>query len=187
MTQTVAATPVDPEVPIPQAVPDFDALYMQYAPFVWRALRSMGVHDSVVPDAAQEVFIVVHRRYPEFDHRYKVRTWIYAIAARVAREHRRKYARRATLFTQEMELAQEAGPSPASKVEQDETAQLLARLLDKLDDEKRKVLVLAEIEGLTAPEIAQVISAPLNTVYSRLRRAREEFSDLVALHQRRAK
>lgn len=187
MTQTVAAIPANPELPIPRVLPDFDALYSEHAQFVWRVLRSLGVHDSTVPDAVQDVFIVVHRRYAEFDHRYKVRTWIYEIASRVAREHRRKYARRATLFTQQGEHAQEAEPSPASRAEQNETAQLLARLLDKLDDDKRKVLVLAEIEGLTAPEIAQVTGAPLNTIYSRLRRARVEFSDLVAQHQRRAK
>jgi RNA polymerase sigma-70 factor (ECF subfamily) len=167
--------------------PDFDQLYTLYARFIWRALRSMGVHASALPDAVQDVFIVVHRRYPEFDHRHKVRTWLFEIAYRIAREHRRKYARVNTMFVaQEPERELVAEHSPADEAEQKETVRVLARLLDKLDDDKREVLVLAEIEGLTAPEIAQVTSVPLNTVYSRLRRARAEFSELVAMQQRRA-
>lgn len=168
--------------------PDFDQLYRLYARFIWRVLRSMGVHESVLPDAVQDVFMIVHRRYPEFDHRAKVRTWLFQIAYRIAREHRRKYARASARFVaQEQEQEQLAEHSPAHEAEQNERVKLLARLLDKLDDDKREVLVLAEIEGLTVPEIAQVTSVPLNTVYSRLRRARAEFSDLVAIQRRRAK
>ena len=189
MAQTVAAIPRSTRIPAAATdadPPDFEALYAQYARFVWRVLRTMGVHEAMVADAVQDVFIVVHRRYPEFDHRYKVRTWLFEIAYRVSRDYRRKATRARLMFVPEADREQIYGRSPAEDAEQNEDAQLLLRLLEKLDPEKREVLVLAEIEGLTAPEIALVTGTQLNTVYSRLRRARTEFSQLVAIQRRRA-
>jgi RNA polymerase sigma-70 factor (ECF subfamily) len=161
-------------------------VYSQCAPLVWRTLRSLRVHESLVPDAFQDVFIVVYRRYPEFDHRCKVSTWVYEITSRVARAHRRRHARGSALFTtQHRELP--ADDSPARRAECNERARVLSALLSRLADDKREVLVLAEIEGLSAPEIAQITSSSLNNVYSRLRRARIEFNALVAQHRRRTR
>lgn len=166
--------------------PDVEALYTLYAPFIFRVLRGMGVHESLVPDAVQDVFIVVHRRYAEFDHGCHVRTWLYEIAYRTARDYRRKHRRATTLFVAD-DREHAVDRTPARDAEQTETLQLLARLLDRLDDDKREVLVLTDMEGLTAPEIAQITGASLTAVYSRLRRARIEFNQLVAVHRRRAK
>jgi RNA polymerase sigma-70 factor (ECF subfamily) len=162
---------------------EFAALYSDNASFVWRVLRGMGVHSSVVPDAVQDVFIVVHRRYPDFDHGCQVRTWLFEIAYRVAKDHRRKWARTNTQVSLGEEL-QSSTRSPAEQLERQETAELLGQLLDKLDEDKRMVLVLADIEGLTAPEIAELTGLPLNTIYTRLRRARGEFSAALAKHKR---
>ena len=60
---------------------------------------------------------------------------------------------------------------------------VLHRLLDELDDDKRTVFVLAELEQTTAPEIADALGIPLNTVYSRLRAARIEFDKALARHR----
>src|SRR6478736_6482237 len=79
----------------PQApVLDVATVYEAYFRYVWRCLRSLGVRDSQLEDALQDVFIVVQRRLPEFDGRAAVRTWLYAIALRVARKYRER-ARRA--------------------------------------------------------------------------------------------
>ncbi|HKU40241.1 MAG TPA: sigma-70 family RNA polymerase sigma factor [Polyangiales bacterium] len=166
-------------LPLPRAapadVPDIAALYAQYASFVWRVLRGMGVGPAAVPDAVQDVFVVVHRRYPEFDHRAKVRTWLFEIAYRVGRDYRRKQAKAHALVEASEELPA-ATRSPAEHLEHRERMELMHRALDRLDEAKRMVLVLAEIEGMTAPEIAELTGVPLNTVYTRLRRARIEFS-----------
>jgi RNA polymerase sigma-70 factor (ECF subfamily) len=76
-------------------------------------------------------------------------------------------------------------PSPAEQVEKDERARLLFRLLDRLAEDKRMVLLLVEVEGMTAPEVAEALQLPLNTVYSRLRRARREFSAAFEADRRR--
>ena len=167
--------------------PDLEAVYAEHAGFVWRVLRGMGVHESSVPDAVQDVFIVVHRRYAAFDHRSKVSTWLFEIAYRVASDYRRKDARASRVFSPHEGDAEATAPCPDERAEQNEEVRLLAQLLEKLSGDKRAVLVLSEIEGMTAAEVAEVTNTPLNTVYSRLRRARMEFSQLVAAHERRHK
>jgi RNA polymerase sigma-70 factor, ECF subfamily len=84
-----------------------------------------------------------------------VRTWLFEIAYRVAQEHRRKWARANAQVSLDEELPSSTR-SPAEQLERQETAQLLGQLLDKLDEDKRMVLILADIEGLTAPKIAEL-------------------------------
>jgi RNA polymerase sigma-70 factor (ECF subfamily) len=155
----------------------FEDVYNQHASFVFRVLRGMGVPDAQVDDAAQDVFLVVHKRLHEFDGRARVTTWLFQIAVRVAYAHRRK-ARRARDHTPVSEALEDLDGSPHAQAETTEDMARLQRVLDELDDEKRITLVLAEIEELTAPEIAAVTGTPLNTVYTRLRRARASFAAL---------
>lgn len=158
---------------------DFQTVYSQHVGFVWRVLRGMGVSDAVVEDAVQDVFIVVHRRLAEFDGRHSIRSWLFAIAYRVAREQRRKVRRTQDQLPFEHQI-RDGAPTPAESAEQAEALQLACELLEQLDDEKRTVLVLTEIEGMTAPEIAEVTGTQLNTVYTRLRRARLQLNQAMA-------
>src|SRR5688572_24262740 len=71
------------------------ALYEEHFQFVWRSLRRLGVREADVPDAVQDVFLVVHRKLPEFEGRSKVTTWLFGIALRVARDRQKlAYTRR---------------------------------------------------------------------------------------------
>src|SRR5262245_19722044 len=67
----------------------FKEVYDEHFRFVWRSLRRLGVPESDVADAVQDVFIVVHRRLGEFEGRSKVTTWLYGICYRVAHDRRR--------------------------------------------------------------------------------------------------
>ena len=149
----------------------FDDVYRQHAGFVWRVLRGMGIAPSAVEDAVQDVFVVVHRRLPEWDGRHSIKTWLFEIAYRVACEHRRK-GRRARAHEALPEELEDLAQGPHGSAEQQQDLQLLARALDQLSDEQRAVLVLTELEGMTAPEISAATGVSLNTVYTRLRRAR---------------
>ena len=162
---------------------ELDQVYAEHAGFVFRVLRGMGVNEHLVADAVQDVFVVVHRRLPEFDGGAALRTWLFEIAYRVARDYRRKAQRAHSHEPLPAEL-RDAGPGPAEHAERNAALRLLHALLDQLDDDKRAVLVLAEIEGLTAPEIAEITGVPLNTVYTRLRRARLALSSALAAHER---
>src|SRR5262245_54373284 len=75
--------------------PAFAEVYAQYFRAMWRALRRLGVEPSGLDDAVQDVFVVVHRRLAEFDGR-SLRAWLYAIAVRVASDHRRSASHRRT-------------------------------------------------------------------------------------------
>lgn len=158
---------------------DFDAVYTEHVSFVWRVLRGMGISDAGVEDAVQDVFMVVHRRLSEFDGRHAVRTWLFAIAYRIACDHRRKHRRVQNTEPLENDLRDHA-PSPADSAERSQQVNVLNSALDTLDDDKRALLVLAEIEELTAPQIAELTDTPVNTVYTRLRRARSELQQALA-------
>ncbi|HTE52133.1 MAG TPA: sigma-70 family RNA polymerase sigma factor [Kofleriaceae bacterium] len=154
---------------------DFAAIYDQNAPFVWRCLQYFGVAASALDDAMQDVFLVVHRRLGEFEGRSAVRTWLYAIARRVAHNHRRGVTRRGQLEPISDELGDPAPLGPRDLVERAEAGRLLVQLLGRLDDDKREVFVLVEVEQMSAPEVAEMCGLNLNTVYSRLRAARLAF------------
>jgi RNA polymerase sigma-70 factor, ECF subfamily len=161
----------------------FSTLYEQYFDFVWRSLRRLGVPVSALDDAAQEVFMVVHRRLPEFEGRASLKTWLFGIALNVAQHVMRSAARRAS------ERAPETLTAPVSTPQEEflraEAVKLLYQVLDELDPDKRSVFVMAELEQMTASEISELSGLPLNTVYSRLRLARRDFE--AALKRYRAR
>jgi len=162
----------------PQAtVLDLATVYEAYFRYVWRCLRSLGVRDAHLEDALQDVFMVVQRRLPEFDGRAAVRTWLYAIALRVARKYRERARREPDSLDAARERDPELTAATASGASEHESERLLLarRALSSLDDDKREIFVLARVEQMSAPEIASVLRIPLNTVYSRLRAARLAF------------
>lgn len=157
---------------------DVGAVYEAHFRYVWRCLRSLGVRESSLEDALHDVFIVVQRRLQEFDGRAELRTWLYAIALRVARKYRERARREPTSLEAAREETPELPASPelnADFVLERERLAWARRALSSLDDDKREVFVLARIEQMSAPEIACVLGVPLNTVYSRLRAARIAF------------
>lgn len=163
----------------------FDEVYEEHADFVWRGLRRLGVPDAEIDDALQDTFVVVHRRLSSFEGKSSVKTWIFGIALRVARTHRRSRARRPTSPLDDHAEPPCAAADPAASAEDREAVRVLHALLDELDDEKREVFVLAELEELTAPEIADALTLNVNTVYARVRAARKAFEQAVARHRAR--
>jgi RNA polymerase sigma-70 factor (ECF subfamily) len=153
-------------------------LYDQYFDFVWRSLRRLGVCATELDDAAQDVFVVVHRRLETFEERAAIKSWIFAIAMRVAKDYRRRSARRWLRQDDnaELQLVCTRGTPEEAHIKQQAAAQVLI-LLESLDDDKRAVFVLAELERMPAPDIAIALGIPVNTVYSRLRLARVAFED----------
>src|ERR1041384_5230388 len=157
--------------------PDLAAVYEAHFRYVWRCLRSLGAPDAQLDDAMQDVFIVVQRRLPEFDGAVQLRTWLYAIALRGAR----KYRDRARREPASLETTRESQPelvlehSGEGAALQNERLALAHAALGTLSDEQREGFVLARVDQMSAPEIAEVVAIPLTTVYSRLRAARFAF------------
>lgn len=163
----------------------FEDVYDQNLDFAWRSLARLGVRQAALEDATQELFLVVHRRLPEFEGRSAIATWIFAIALRVARRHRRDELRHPSSARDVSATEPDPGRSPHDAAQRSEAVRLLYALLDQLTPEQREVFVMAELEELTAPEVAELAEVPVNTVYSRLRTARAAFEQ--ALSRARAR
>lgn len=161
--------------------PTFDELYAEHFAFVWRNLRRLGIADAALSDAAQEVFLVVHRRLDEFEPRAPVRSWVYSIVVRVARQHRRRQRRKPLVpLAEAAHWPDSEASGPEQIAAEHEALERLLALLARLDDGKREAFVLSELEGLTAPEISEVLGVNVNTIYARVRAARKELEAALA-------
>lgn len=161
---------------VPASLPSFDEVYAAHVAFVWRTLRTFGVADAQLEDAVQDVFVVVHRRLPEWEGRAQLTTWLFAIARRVASAQRRKAG---SARTEPMVDEPAGGDDTFAAIQRAQAAATVTAILDRMDEDKRIVFALVELEQLTVPEVARVLSINLNTAYSRLRLARAAFEQAV--------
>jgi RNA polymerase sigma-70 factor (ECF subfamily) len=146
-------------------------IFQQHAPFLWRTLMNMGVPRHDAQDLCQEVMLIVHRRLADFDGQ-SLRGWLYGICVRVASDYRRSARVRREI---------PHGTLPVSAMDADQTDTLerrqslesLLRALDRLGEEQRAAFVLYEVEELTLAEVSEALGVPLQTVYSRIKAARQ--------------
>jgi RNA polymerase sigma-70 factor, ECF subfamily len=162
----------------------FDELYAAYFPFVWRCLRGLGIPGAALDDVAQEVFLVVHRRLGDFAGQSSVRTWLFGIVRRVASNQRRSASRKRT-YEDDLPAAESAAPElgPLEQAQNVQAAAFVQRFVARLPKGQREVFILALIEEMSIPEVAQALSIRLNTAYTWLRRARGNFRRAMAERQ----
>ncbi len=165
---------------------DVESIHESHADFVWCSLHRLGVRPADLEDALQEVFVVVYRRLASFDGSSRLSTWLFGISMRVASAYRRKAYRRRERTVVDIEATAGASPvnGPEEALDEQEARARLASVLDELEPARRAIFVMFEIESIGCPEIAQQLSLPLGTVYSRLGAARRDFSK-AALRLRR--
>ena len=174
----------------PSQVPSFSAVYEQCFDLVWSAAQQLGVSPEAMDDVVQEIFVTIHARLGSLQQVESLRSWVYGVARRTVSTYRR--ARRAR-NAHGAEYAEVAGwleavpPTPHDASVLADRRRLLMKLLSELDESKREVFVLSEIEGITAPEMAAALEIPVNTAYSRLRAARQAFEQAMARHEARQK
>jgi RNA polymerase sigma-70 factor (ECF subfamily) len=168
----------------------FAEVYEQEFEFVFRTVRRLGVAENAAEDVAQEVFVIVHKSLAGFEHRSSVRTWLFGIARNVAYRHRRALGRRISVAPGQewaVDVAEdETARSAQELAERSEAARVLDALLESMDDEKREVFVLVELEEMSMPEVADAIGINLNTAYTRLRAARKQFEEVLVRYRARA-
>ena len=159
----------------------FRALVDAHYEFVWRSLRRLGIFEANVDDATQQVFLILSRKLVDLVVGCE-RAFLFRTAMGVAANERRAQRLRRREASDSPAIDGSAGPaaSPEELLRWKRARLALDEALDAMAPEQRSVFVLAELEGFTAPEIADAVGAPLGTVASRLRRAREEFHEAVA-------
>ncbi|MDC0723704.1 RNA polymerase sigma factor [Nannocystis bainbridge] len=163
------------------ALPAVAELFRDHYEFVWRLTGRLGVPAAVVDDAVQDVFVVLHQRRHEFAVHGSVRALLYGITRRVARRYRERAARHVELVAE----PEPAGPGLDEELARRQAAAVLRDALAGIDEDKRMAFVLADIEGMAMPEVAECLEINLNTAYSRVRVARQLLQRAIARHHAR--
>jgi RNA polymerase sigma-70 factor (ECF subfamily) len=157
----------------------FDEVYQEHCAFVWRNVLNRGVPRSSVEDVVQEVFLVVHRKLPEFEGRSQVRTWLAMVVRRVVAGHLRR--RRNKPSGEPLEGDAVSGlQGPAEALDAKLAVSAFYAILEKMPEEQREVFVLHDLEQMKGREIAEITDTNENTVHTRLRAARRIFQEGVA-------
>lgn len=155
-----------------------EELYRAHFDFVWRSLRRLGVEAASLDDAAQDVFLVVHRRLGDYTGG-SAKAWLFAIAHRVASDHRRRVRRKGGLLPLDERVASAGSDGPLDGALRNEASGIVMEFLQDLDDDRRAAFILAELEQMTAPEIGQALGVNVSTVYSRIASARSALVQFV--------
>jgi RNA polymerase sigma-70 factor (ECF subfamily) len=161
---------------------EIDRVYEEEFDRVWNSLRRHGVPSRHLEDAAQEVFMVLHRRWPELDRSRPLGPYLSAISARVASDLRGRASERREALGVELERV-DPRQGPEEQALAAEQRRLVAQGMEALSADQRAVFVMHDLEEHSMPEIALALDIKLNTAYSRLRLAREGFTKAVRRHR----
>jgi len=151
----------------------FNELFLRYKQPIYGFFRRRTAAPSHAEELTQEAFLVLLRAAARYEPRALFRTYLYAIAFKILRAHRRRAAFRATFFGHTKNI-----PDPA-KQDATESGLWVRRAVEKLDPIDREILQLREFEQLSYAEIADLLHLPVNTVRSRLFRARTALRNLL--------
>lgn len=159
--------------------PELRDIFDMHYPYVCASLRRFGIAESDREDLAIEVFCRVNARLREYDVSRPLKPWLFAFVARVASEHRKRERRRPELVAPSSERAGAVAGDTDATVQARDARRLVLSALEALDDDKRTVFVLHDLDECSVPDIAASLGIPEGTVYTRLRAARTRFSQAV--------
>lgn len=181
------APEVDPEVAAGAMIAQTARqIVRDYGAFVWRTLRYQGVAERDVEDVSQEVFIVIFRKLSLLERPSSLRAWIYGISIRVAAGYRRRLRTRYEVLVHEVPDFS-AATTDSPEADRLHARQQLVYLISRLDDDKRAVFVLHELEELSMEETAEIVGCPVGTGYSRLAAAKKQLSSMLSRMSKESK
>ena len=162
----------------PQEIADGACLdaFQRELDYVFWTLRRLGTPLGEVEDLAQEVFLALRGSWPEYDASRPLRPYLFGIAFRIAAAHHRKRRREVTLGVVEVD---DLSPKPDDALQSKQARTLILAALEKIPLPRRAVLVMHDIDDVPVGEVARMLSIPLFTAYSRLRKARRELETAV--------
>jgi RNA polymerase sigma-70 factor (ECF subfamily) len=153
---------------------NFQDIFETEFAYVWNSARRLGVPERDLEDVSHDIFFRVYERWADYDQERPLRPWLFGFAFRVASDYRRRFSHRRELLGVDSESI-DPSRDALERVIHAETLSMAQLALDGLEIERRAVFVLHEIDGCPMPEVARALSIPVNTAYSRLRLAREQF------------
>lgn len=164
----------------------FDEIFDREVDWVVRTLQRLGVRSADAEDVAQQVFVSVLAHLDENDPTRPLRPWLFAFALRAAANHRRLARHRREVPEGADDQALPAVAAPEADLERREERALLLAALGELDLDRRAVIVMHDLDDMSAPTIAEALGIPLNTVYSRIRLGRQDLAAAVRRPSRRS-
>lgn len=173
---------------VPEVSAQLETVYAECASFVWRTLQRFGVRKADLDDLCHDVFVIVHRKLPEFRSGASLKPWLLAICARTAANYRRKARLRLEQPSGDLEAGDHmlaAAPEvarPDNALGRRRALQLAETIVAQMPPVKRAVFIMFEVEGMSCQDIADELALPVGTVYSRLHSARKIFLAQVARH-----
>jgi RNA polymerase sigma-70 factor (ECF subfamily) len=153
---------------------EMGVLFDEQFDYLWNTLRRLGVRDADTEDLVHEVFLKIYQRRAQYDPGRPLRPWLFGFAHRVAADYRRLARNRFEVLVTPADAAN--APAPEEGIEARERKALVYAALQSVELERRAVLVMHDLDGVTIPEIARTMEIPVNTAYSRLRLAREDLA-----------
>ena len=161
----------------PPAAPElrFRDIFEAELAFVWNSLRRFGIQERDLEDVAHEVFVVLHAKMGEYDRAKPLRPWLFGISFRCASNHRGRTSQRRELL---VEAEEPVDPAPAADeaLAHKDRQRVVREALQSLPLDRRAVVILYDLEGTAMQDVADALSIPLATAYSRLRVGRQELS-----------
>ncbi len=160
----------------------FDKLVMRHRDRIFNLCYWLLGDYQEADEAAQDTFLKAYGGLSNFKRNASFSTWLHRITVNTCKNRRRSLAFRLRKITRPFANGKQPGgdisssyhpPTPLEALEQKETAETLKHAISHLSKDKRIVLVLREIEGLSYEQIAEVTGFALGTVKSKLARARE--------------
>lgn len=150
----------------------FEEIYRVLSPFVYNVALGMVAARESAEDITQEVFLKIHKNLWKFRFRSTLKTWTYRVTVNTALNFLRKYPSGRTIEMKNPELYA-VEPGVYEHMEKEDGRRRLASLLEKLNPDQRACLILRELQGFSYEEIARALGVKINTVRSRLKRARQ--------------
>lgn len=153
----------------------FEQIYRAFSAFVYTIVLKIVHNRADADDITQEVFTTVYKKLKQFQYRASIKTWMYRIAVNLAinRWHQIKKEADRTADYDPLLVADSVSSDAPAELEKGDKQQLIQRLLDRLNPEQKSCIMLREMQGLSYQEIAETLRININTVRSRLKRARE--------------
>jgi RNA polymerase sigma-70 factor (ECF subfamily) len=161
---------------------DFRSIFDREFSYVWTSLRRLGVQARDLEDITHDVFVEVFRNLNRYDATRPLRPWLFAFAFRFASDYRRLARHRVEVYEEHTGMS--ADPAADDVIAARELRALIATALQSIDLVRRGVFILHELDAQPMAEIAETLGIPINTAYSRLRVARNEFTTTFRLLQR---
>ena len=158
----------------------FEAFHVEFD-YLCRTLQRLGIRQVDVEDMVHEVFLVLSRKWLDYDPSRPLRPYLFGIAFRVAARHRRKHARE---IPGDVPDVADTGAAPDQVLSAAEARALVLRALEHIALPRRAVFVMHDLDETPMRVIADTLRIPLFTAYSRLRKARREFEHAVTVLQK---